>query len=69
MQVLPSVSLIRWWMLMAAQPRDVLVALLQQEGSGHGVGPVSGAAASAAAVEGALPLTHAKVQLPHRRRS
>ena len=68
-QVLPSVSLIRWWMLMAVQAEDVLVAC---ESSGLGVlsaVAAAGAAASAAAVEGALPLTHVKVQLPHQHRS
>jgi hypothetical protein len=73
--MLQVLSLIRWWMLMAAQPWDVLVVARVQEGSSGRLGvqrsavAAAGAAASAAAVEGALPLTHVKVQLPHRRRS
>ena len=68
-QVSPSVSAIRWWMLMAAKPRDVVVAWGLEEGSGLDVqsAPVHGAAASAAAVEGTLQLTHAKVRLSYRR--
>ena len=51
---------------MAVQAEDV------RESSGLGVlsaVAAAGAAASAAAVEGALPLTHVKVQLPHQHRS